>query len=140
MACACQSKRQTYEVVPNAGAAPRAAFTSGSQGTAEAVADRYPTSVVRDKKTGDAVYFAWPKGSYEVVLRDGTGPVVLAARTVRTDADKRPLRAVADEHAAQGAVVRAVNSGTVVYPLTAALTASGATLKAAAPPAPPGRS
>ncbi|MBP5930485.1 hypothetical protein F3K39_20790 [Streptomyces sp. LBUM 1479] len=52
MPCACQNRRQTFEVVPNAGTATRAAFTSSSQGTAEAVADRYPTSVVRDKKTG----------------------------------------------------------------------------------------
>ncbi|MEU3042262.1 hypothetical protein ABZ700_15145 [Streptomyces diastaticus] len=133
MACACKNKRQTYEVVPNAGRANRPAFTSSSRGTAEAVADRYPTSVVRDKKTGDAVYHAWPKGAYEVVVGDR---VVLPAHKVRNDADKGPLRAAADERAADGAVVRAVDSGAVVYPLMAALTASGATLTAEQAPTP----
>ncbi|MGV2914553.1 hypothetical protein [Streptomyces alfalfae] len=136
MPCACQNKRQTYEVVPNAGKAMRAAFSSSSQGTAEAVADRYPTSVVRDKKTNEALYFAWPKGAYEVVLPGAPDGGVLLTRTVRNDADKRPLRAAADEHSADGAVVRAAGGGAVVYPLTAALTASGATIKAAAPPTP----
>jgi hypothetical protein len=136
MPCACQNKRQSYEVVPNAGTANRAAFTATNQGTAEAVADRYPTSVVRDKKSGDAVYFAWPKGTYEVALQGGDGPVVLAARQVRNDADKGPLRVEADARAAEGAVVRAAGGGAVVYPLPAALTASGATIKAAAPPTP----
>ncbi|GAB2331715.1 hypothetical protein [Streptomyces variabilis] len=135
MACACQNKRQTYEVVQNAGAATRSAFTSSSMGTATAVADRYPTSVVRDKKTGEAVYFSWPKGSYEVALQDGTGEVVYA-HTVRGPGDRAPLKAAADERAGQGAVVRAAGGGAVVYPLPAALTASGSTLKAAATPAP----
>jgi hypothetical protein len=134
MPCSCQNKRQTYEVIPNAGKATRAAFTGSNQATAESVADRYAMSVVRDKKTGEAVYFAWPKGTYEVVLQDGQGEAV-TTMTVRTDADKRPLRAAADEHAAQGAVVRAAGGGAVVYPLTTALTASGSTLTAAAPAA-----
>jgi hypothetical protein len=135
MPCACQNRRQTFEVVPNAGAATRAAFTSSSQGTAEAVADRYPTSVVRDKKTGEAVYFSWPKGSYEVVLQGGEGPVVLASATVRTASDRGPLKAAADGHAEEGAVVRVAGGGAVVYPLPAALTASGSPLTAAAAPA-----
>lgn len=139
MACACQNKRQTFEVIPNAGAAPRPAFTSSSQGTAEAVADRYASSVVRDKKSGEAVYFAWPKGSYEVVLHDGDGPVVVQATTVRTAADRQPLKAAADERAAEGAVIRAASGGPVVYPLPAALTASGSTLTATAGPAPTAR-
>ncbi|MET9818324.1 hypothetical protein [Streptomyces sp. NPDC006355] len=125
MPCSCQSKRQSYEVVPKAGTATRAAFTSSSQGTAEAVADRYATSIVRDKKTSEVVYFAWPKGTYEVVLHQGAGPVVQAATTVRNSADRSPLRAVADDRAGEGAVVRSTTDGTVVYPLTAALTAAG---------------
>lgn len=132
MACACKNKRQTFEVIPNAGTAARAAFTSSSVGTAEAVADRYPTSVVRNKE-GEAVYFAWPKGSYEVVLQGGDGPV-LERVTVRNDADKRPLMADTDARQADGAVVRHQATGTVVYPLTAALTASGSPLTAAAAP------
>ncbi|WP_413808127.1 hypothetical protein [Streptomyces sp. OE57] len=136
MPCACQNKRQTYEVIPNAGAATRAAFTSSSQGTAEAVADRYPQSVVRDKKTGEAVYFAWPKGSYEVALHGGEGPVVVTATAVRNAGDRVPLKATADDRAAEGAVVRVAGGGAVVYPLPSALTASGSTLTAAVPPAP----
>ncbi|MFI1954809.1 hypothetical protein ACH437_23675 [Streptomyces xinghaiensis] len=136
MPCACQNKRQTYEVVPNAGTAARAAFTSSSVGTAEAVADRYPTSVVRDKKTGEAVYVAWPRGSYEVVLHGGEGPVVLASTPVRGAGDRGPLKAAADNRAAEGAVVRVAGGGPVVYPLTAALTASGSPLKAADRPRP----
>jgi hypothetical protein len=133
MPCACQNKRQAFEVVPNAGTAVRAAFTSASQGTAEAVADRYPTSVVRNKQTGEAVYFAWPKGTYEVVLQAGAGPVVF------TGTDRAHLKANADANAEQEAVVRAVNGGAVVYPLPAALTAAGAPLTAAAAPAAPAR-
>lgn len=132
MPCACQNKRQTYEVVPNAGTAARVAFTSSSVGTAEAVADRYPTSVVRDKKTGEVVYFAWPKGSYEVALQDGAGEVVYA-HTVRGPGDRVPLKEAADNRAGERAVVRVAGGGPVVYPLTAALTASGSSLKAAAP-------
>lgn len=139
MPCACQNRRQTFEVVPNAGAATRAAFTSSSVGTAEAVADRYPTSVVRDKKTGEAVYFSWPKGSYEVVLQGGGGEVIRASTMVRTAADRGPLKATADSHADEGAVIRVAGGGAVVYPLPAALTASGSTLKAAATPAPAAR-
>lgn len=132
MPCACQNKRQTYEVVPNAGAARRAVFTSSSIGTAEAVADRYPMSVVRDKKTGYAVYFAWPKGSYEVALNDGGGSVIVASTAVRDARDRAPLKAAADAHAAEQAVVRVAGGGVVVYPLPNALTASGSTLTAAA--------
>ncbi|MFU0240449.1 hypothetical protein ACKI1J_32510 [Streptomyces scabiei] len=139
MPCACQNRRQTFEVVPNAGAATRAAFTSSSVGTAEAVADRYPTSVVRDKKTGEAVYFSWPKGSYEVVLQGGEGEVIRASTMVRTAADRGPLKATADSHAEEGAVIRVAGGGAVVYPLPAALTDSGSTLKAAATPAPAAR-
>ncbi|QPL14045.1 hypothetical protein QEH48_gp016 [Streptomyces phage TurkishDelight] len=139
MPCACQNRRQTFEVVPNAGAATRAAFTSSSAGTAEAVADRYPMSVVRDKKTGEAVYFSWPKGSYEVVLQGGEGEVIRASTMVRTAADRGPLKATADSHAEEGAVIRVAGGGAVVYPLPAALTASGSTLKAAATPAPAAR-
>lgn len=135
MACACQNKgRQTFEVVPNAGTAARAAFTSGSQGTAEAVADRYPSSVVRDKKSGEAVYFAWPKGSYEVALQGGDGEVVQRT-TVHNPSDRRTLQAAAEARAGEGAVVRHAGTRTVVYPLTAALTASGSPLKASAAPA-----
>lgn len=133
MPCACQNKRQTYEVVPNAGAATRAAFTSSSMGTSVAVADRYPTSVVRDKKTGEVVYFAWPKGSYEVALQDGAGEVVYT-HNVRGPGDRAPLKEAADKRAGEGAVVRVAGGGTVVYPLPAALTASGSPLKAAAAP------
>ncbi|MFB7496081.1 hypothetical protein ACFC09_15540 [Streptomyces sp. NPDC056161] len=136
MACACQNKRQTFEVIPKAGTATRPAFTSSSAGTSEAVADRYASSVVRDKKTGDAVYFSWPKGSYEVVLHGGDGPVVVAATPVRNAGDRVPLKAAADDRTVEGAVVRAAGEGTVVYPLGAALTASGSPLKAAAGPAP----
>ncbi|MCF3960266.1 hypothetical protein [Streptomyces fuscigenes] len=135
MPCSCQNKHQTFEVVANAGAAKRPAFTSSSQGTAEAVADRYASSVVRDKKTGEAVYFAWPKGTYEVVLHAGAGPVVKAATTVRTPADRSSLQSAAKAHAHEGAVVRATGGGAVVYPLTAALTAAGSALTAAAPAA-----
>lgn len=135
MACACQNKgRQTFEVLPNSGTAPRAAFTSGSQGTAEAVADRYPSSVVRDKKSGEVVYFAWPKGSYEVALQGGDGEVVQRT-TVHNPSDKRTLQAAADARAEEGAVVRHAGTRTVVYPLTAALTASGCPHPAATPPA-----
>ncbi|MGW4731827.1 hypothetical protein ACWEQC_22135 [Streptomyces shenzhenensis] len=126
MACACQNKRQTFEVVPQTGKANRPAFTSSSQGTAEAVADRYPTSVVRDKKSGEAVYFSWPKGSYEVVLNSGAGEAVF------TSTDRGLLKARADDRAADGAVVRSTANGTVVYPLAAALSAQQATIAAAA--------
>lgn len=46
MACACQSKRQQYEVVTTAG---KVVFTSASKPTAETVAKRYPNSEVREK-------------------------------------------------------------------------------------------
>lgn len=129
MACSCQNKRNSFEVVQDAGRA-RSVFTSSSLGTAEAAADRYPASVVRDKKDGTAVYFAWPKGPYEVVHQtEEVVTVLVASRQVRNEADRKTLREAADGR--PGAVVRAVNGGTVVYPLPAALTASGATLKAA---------
>lgn len=133
MACSCQNKRQTFQVIPKAGTATRPAFTSSSQGTAEAVADRYPTAIVRDKKTEEAVYFAWPKGTYEVVLQAGTGAVVQAATAVRNGADRGPLKALADDRAGEGAVVRSTTDRTVVYPLAAALTAAAVQTAPATP-------
>ncbi|WP_433341717.1 hypothetical protein [Streptomyces sp. CA-253872] len=131
MACSCQSKNKNFEVLPKAGTATRPAFTSASQPTAEAVANRYATSIVRDKTTGEAVYFAWPDGTYEVALDGGDGAVVVASTSVRKPADRRTLREAADRHATAGAVVRAAGGGTVVYPLPAALTASGVPVKTA---------
>lgn len=133
MPCSCQSKRQTFEVVPNAGTAARPTFTSSNRSTAVAAADRYPTAVVRDKTTDEAIYFAWPKGSYEVVLQGGDGEVVQRT-TVSRASDRSVLRAAADAHAGNGAVVRQTGTATVVYPLTAALTASASPLKASAAP------
>ncbi|MDN3056854.1 hypothetical protein PH213_20330 [Streptomyces sp. SRF1] len=46
MPCACQNKRQQYEVVTEAG---KVVFTSGSKPTAETVARRYAGSTVREK-------------------------------------------------------------------------------------------
>ncbi|MFJ8852358.1 hypothetical protein [Streptomyces sp. NPDC102437] len=117
MPCACQNKRQSFEVVQSGGTG-RVAFTSSSQGTSEAVADRYAKSIVRDKKTGDPVYHSWPKGSYEVVLQAGAGEVVF------TGTERNRLKASADDHA--GAVVRSTANRTVVYPLAAALAANPA--------------
>ncbi|MFC8332737.1 hypothetical protein [Streptomyces olivaceus] len=116
MPCACQKNRLTFEVVPDGGNAKRAAFTGRSQGTAEAVADRYPTSIVRDKD-GQAVYFSWPKGSYDVVLQGGKGDVVL------TSSERGRLKAMADDYAGNNAVVRSTANGSVVYPLASALEA-----------------
>lgn len=133
MACACQNKHKTYEVIPKAGTATRPAFTSSSQGTAEAVADRYPTAIVRDKKTSEPVYFAWPKGTYEVVLQAGDGPVLKASAHVRNGSDRGTLKALADDRAGEGAVVRSTTDGTVVYPLAAALTAAAVQTAPATP-------
>lgn len=55
MACACQSKREQFEVVTKGGEG-KIVFTSGSQPTAKTVAGRYPGSVVRSKKSGDIVH------------------------------------------------------------------------------------
>lgn len=46
MACACQSKRQQWEVVTKAG---KVVFTSSSKPTAVTVSKRYPDSDVREK-------------------------------------------------------------------------------------------
>lgn len=115
MPCACQNKRQSFEVIQARGTG-RIAFTSSSQGTAESVADRYNASIVRDKKTGDVLYHSWPKGSYEVALQ--TGEVVF------TGTERSRLKASADAHTNAGAVVRSTTNGTVVYPLAAALAAN----------------
>ncbi|WP_327415404.1 hypothetical protein [Streptomyces sp. NBC_01233] len=46
MACACQKKKQQYEVVSSAG---KVVFTTASKPTADTVAKRYPDSTVREK-------------------------------------------------------------------------------------------
>ncbi|MEU8870447.1 hypothetical protein AB0D24_04640 [Streptomyces javensis] len=51
MPCACQNKRQQYEVVTEAG---KVVFTSSSKPTAEAVARRYTGSTVREKTKANA--------------------------------------------------------------------------------------
>ncbi|MGW6391213.1 hypothetical protein ACWFR1_12090 [Streptomyces sp. NPDC055103] len=48
MACACQKKRQQFEVVADDGKG-KVLFTSGSESTAKAVSNRYPGSAVREK-------------------------------------------------------------------------------------------
>lgn len=55
MGCACQNKRNSFEVVQDNGEG-RVVFSSSSQATAEAVSRRYTGSIVRDKKTGMIVY------------------------------------------------------------------------------------
>ncbi|MFE4796228.1 hypothetical protein ACFRFL_14195 [Streptomyces sp. NPDC056708] len=47
MACACQKKRQQWEVVADGGSGK--VMYSGTKATATAVAKRYPNSVVREK-------------------------------------------------------------------------------------------
>ena len=133
MACSCQNKRHAFQVIPKAGTAPKPAYTGTNQATSEAVADRYPTAIVRDKKTEQAVYFSWPKGTYEVALQAGEGPVIQTSTPVRNGGDRGALRSVADGRAADGAVVRSVTDGTVVYPLSAALTAAGVQTAPTAP-------
>jgi len=51
MPCACQSKRQQFEVVTEAG---KVVFTSSSKPTADTVAKRYPGSSVREKAKAGA--------------------------------------------------------------------------------------
>lgn len=48
MGCACNQKRQQFEVVGQGGAG-KVLFSSGSKATADAVAKRYPGSTVRTK-------------------------------------------------------------------------------------------
>ncbi|WP_434593272.1 hypothetical protein [Streptomyces sp. A5-4] len=54
MDCACNKKKQQFEVVANGGDG-KVLFTSASQATAKAVSKRYEGSVVREKaKDGEA--------------------------------------------------------------------------------------
>ncbi|MGX1514027.1 hypothetical protein [Streptomyces collinus] len=69
MGCSCQKNREQFEVVREGGLG-KVVFRSGVQSTATTVAARYPSSIVRNQKTGEIVSAG--KGPLELTAADGS--------------------------------------------------------------------